>query len=135
MYSKPKQNQDEPFRIPENYRGNAFHEDSVTPSAPTEPLPMSELPITTLTADTIEDKAEAAPTNAPVSSTEESISVSKNHSPFSALLPPRLLGSHGGLLGEIGVEELLIIGILILLSQSETDDDILLLLMLLLFYK
>lgn len=133
MYSKPKPSQDTAFRIPENYSGNAFQGDSVSPSPPVV-LPTEEPTVTDI-AQTDPVPQEPLPAVALPEQEEELEPVMKKVSPFASLLPPRLIGSHGGLLGDIGVEELLIIGILILLSQSETDDDILLLLMLLLFYK
>ena len=123
MYTRQTPCEDGEIRIPENYRGNAFGGDSLTPIPPIE-QPM--------------EQTEEVQTLPAVSSPKEEITVAatpKKAFPFSSLLPPRCSENRGGLLGDIGVEELLIIGILILLSQSETDDDILLLLVLLLFYK
>ena len=133
MYSKPKLNQEEAFHIPENYSGNAFQDDSTTPSIPVERPAEKPAVILDGTAQSQDATDDALAVFSPNGGKAERIL--KKTSPFSSFLPPRLTGSHGGLLGDIGVEELLIIGILILLSQSETDDDILLLLMLLLFYK
>lgn len=131
MYTRPTPNGREELRIPENYSGNAFHGDTLTPvppvELPPEPTPPDE-----------EASVEAEPPLPAVLPAEEKpkeTPAMKKASPFSSLLPPKFAGGHGGLLGDIGVEELLIIGVLILLSQSETDDDILLLLVLLLFYK
>ena len=132
MYSKPKTNQESSFRIPENYSGNAFQGDTGIPSVPVDP-PLEPPSIPTEEKQPGEATAVAMAVLPPNKDNEEK-SFSRA-SPFSSLLPPRLTGSRGGLLGDIGVEELLIIGILILLSQSDADDDILLLLMLLLFYK
>lgn len=132
MYSKPKSNPEKEFRIPENYSGNAFQGDNPTPSAPIE-YPV-EAP-TTVTEEVSEESSQPVSLTVLPPNSQKSDEAFKKSSPFSSLLPPRFAGSRGGLLGDIGVEELLIIGILILLSQSETDDDILLLLMLLLFYK
>lgn len=132
MYSKPKTNQEASFRIPENYSGNAFQGDSSIPSLPVDsyPEPSEDLPEEEQTREATAVTMAVLPPN----KGNEEKSFSKA-SPFSSLLPPKVTGLRGGLLGDIGVEELLIIGILILLSQSEADDDILLLLMLLLFYK
>ena len=70
-----------------------------------------------------------------VSSSEEKSGTKQvQGSILTSLLPPKRSQSNG-LLSEIGLEELLIVGILILLSQNDADDDILWLLFLLLFYK
>ena len=127
MYSKPKPSQEEAFRIPDNYRGNAFTESSAVPQPPVDPV-LSRPP-----EETVESEREPTVTILPADTVREC--PPKKPSPMSAFLPPKLSSSHGGLLGDIGVEELLIVGILVLLSQSDADDDILLLLMLLLFYK
>ena len=127
MYTRNTPGDREEIRIPENYRGNAFHGDTAIPSPPIEPPP-PPVPLPNLEEDTAE------PIHLPTQAVEYSdVKPISKRSPFSPLLPPRL--SSGGLLGDIGIEELLIIGILVLLSQSETDDDILLLLLLLLFYR
>ena len=130
MYTRQSPQESSELRIPENYRGNAFHGDALTPSPPIEipQEPKFKEEITEVTADTL-------PAILPISEEKTAAPAFKKAAPFSSLLPPRLAGTRGGLLGDIGIEELLIIGILILLSQSETDDDILLLLVLLLFYK
>lgn len=130
MYIKPRLPQDESFRIPDNYSGNAFTGDSTVPSAPIEPMPL----LVPLEEASAQEKQEAPITVLPASR-DTNDNQTKKGSTLAALLPPKLSSPHGGLLGDVGVEELLIIGILILLSQSEADDDILLLLMLLLFYK
>ena len=135
MYTKAKPNGEEAYRIPENYRGNAFHNDTLTPQPPIH-----------IAEETTEDSLEAQETGIPeqaiLPAASASVTVSsrggsgpKHASPLSAFLPPRLCAEKSGILGDIGMEELLIIGILLLLSQSEADNDILLLLVLLLFYK
>ena len=136
MYSR-SQIPKEPYHIPENYRGNAFRGGSATPDIPvapeSPPEPLPEEP-------KVEPSDIGEPTAEPTAS-EQSVPVSlapKKASPslLSSLLPPKPKGLGGGsILGEIGTEELLIIGIILLLSQNESDDDILLLLLLLLFYK
>ena len=130
MYSKPPRRENEAIRIPENYSGSALYGDLFSPppfeGESAESPPKKEPPTPEdLSSESISG-AEATP--------PQSIPALK-HSPFASFLPPKIAGSKGGLLGDIGVEELLIIGVIILLSQSETDDDILLLLVLLLFYK
>lgn len=132
MYTRPTPNGREELRIPENYSGNAFHGDALTPAPPVELPPETEPPAAKETDTRAE---ETLPVVLPTREEPKETPVMKKASPFSSLLPPRLAGTRGGLLGDIGIEELLIIGVLILLSQSETDDDILLLLVLLLFYK
>ena len=137
MYTRPRTDGNDALRIPENYSGNAFHGDSLSPSPPIEP-PAEPTDAEVPAAEESEASAasEALPVAvSPTAEPHEDTPVLKKASPFSPLLPPRMLGGRGGLLGDIGIEELLIIGILILLSQSDTDDDILLLLVLLLFYK
>ncbi|MBE6662373.1 MAG: hypothetical protein E7606_03715 [Ruminococcaceae bacterium] len=134
----------EPYHIPENYRGNAFHGSSTTPEPPvvlppTQPEPI-DTPIATA-ADIPTPAPPTEPTDELHTSEPESRTVSatpKKASPslLSSLLPPKPKGlSGGGLLGDLGAEELLLLGVLLLLSQNESDDDILLLLLLLLFYK
>ena len=128
MYTRSTPGGQDELRIPENYRGNAFHGDANIPTPPIEP----SFPPAPVSDGVEENTAVLQPTVLSSDLEKPSKQVLKK-SPFSPLLPPRMSG--GGLLGDIGIEELLIIGVLILLSQSETDDDILLLLVLLLFYK
>lgn len=132
MYTKSNHREDHTLRIPENYSGNAFHGDASVPSPPIAPIPESP---TLPEEESTDIKAHTVPAILPAEQENGEIPTMKRSAPFSSLLPPRLAGGRGGILGEIGIEELLIIGVLILLSQSETDDDILLLLVLLLFYK
>ena len=131
MYTRSTPSGNDELRIPENYSGNAFHGDTMMPAPPVDPPSESLMPPI---EESVAVKEEALPAVVAADPPKD-VPVMKRTSPFSSLLPPRLLGSGGGLLGDIGIEELLIIGVLILLSQSETDDDILLLLVLLLFYK
>ncbi len=118
MYTRSRyEGRDEPYRIPENYRGNAFRQENdssvsepnMTPPPPAEPLPIPEKPV--------EETGE------------------KQGSPLLSLLPPKPQGLRRGLLSDLGSEELLLLGVFLLLSQNQADDDILLLLLLLLFYK
>lgn len=131
MYSRSHfSDRQEPYRIPENYHGNAFHAGSITPEAPPLPPPIDETPAS-------EPVLEAATPNtgAPESDTPPSAPPKTSPSFLSSLLPPKPRGIHGGILGDIGAEDLLILGVLLLLSQNDSDDDIVLLLLLLLFYK
>ncbi len=105
MYSRSSRASGD-YRIPDNYHGNAFP--PIAPEETQTPEPPPAEP---------EKEPEAKPAVL-----------------LSSLLPPKPSGL-GGILGNIGTEELLILGIILLLSGSETDDDILLLLILLLFYK
>ncbi|MBO5305939.1 MAG: hypothetical protein J6B12_04165 [Clostridia bacterium] len=136
MYSRshvPK----EPYRIPENYHGNAFHSGSTTPDTPIAP----PVPLPFLGEEELAPKSKKQEESVSKETESETIAVStptKKEPPslLSALLPPRPNATHGGgILGDVGTEELLIIGIILLLSQNQSDDDILLLLLLLLFYK
>ena len=121
MYSKSNYRDNNDIIIPDNYRGNAFSGGLI----PEEP-PIIELPPP-------EDSTEPAAVKE--STKEEVIPVQSEHNSFlSSLMPPKV-SNPSGILSNIGLEELLIVGVLILLSQSDTDDDILLLLFLLLFYK
>ena len=133
MYVRPRaEGEGEGIRIPDNYSGNAFHGDSLTPAPPVEPITEDTAPTEQGGPD---EPPRAVPEVLPEKEIKEHVPVMKKSSPFSSLLPPKIPGTREGLLGDVGIEELVIIGILILLSQSETDDDILLLLVLLLFYK
>lgn len=127
MYSKSQSNNDTPFRIPDNYRGNAFQSEDLRDP----PIPMTDVSEEQNTPVSVE-KEDAAPSSP---SAVEAIRKAPPPSPLASLLPPRPTLAHGGLLGDIGLEELLILGILLLLSQGESDNDVPLLLMLLLFYK
>ncbi|MBO4979989.1 MAG: hypothetical protein J6D16_06240 [Clostridia bacterium] len=115
MYFRSEsQDREVPYRIPENYSGHAFPDADAAPEAPLidEPPPEQTEP----------PQAERqTPQGRPAVPTF-----------LSSLLPPK---PRGGLLGDIGTEELLILGILLLLSQNQSDDDIILLLLLLLLYK
>ena len=130
MYSRSS---NEPYRIPDNYRGNAFPSGDDQPKAPILPHETD-----TVSSPPIQEEQTDAPL--PEKEADQSCMAPKKSPPslLSTLLPPKpkgLLGGKGGILGDIGTEELLIIGIILLLSQNDSDDDILLLLLLLLFYK
>lgn len=120
---------DEPYRIPENYSGNAFApppdaEEPQTPPKPPTPSPDADEPQalpTTVASD------EAPPKKAPPSLALPSF--------LSAWLPPKPRAFGGGSPTGIDTEELLLLGVILLLSQNNADDDIVLLLLLLLLYK
>lgn len=122
MYSKPNYREKNDIIIPENYSGNAFSGGLI------QEEPISEAHLT-------EEPTEAEAETLKAVEKNEIITVKPEHSSFlSSLIPPKV-SKPSGILSGIGLEELLIIGVLILLTQSDTDDDILLLLFLLLFYK
>ena len=122
MYSKSNYRERSDIVIPENYSGNAFFGGHIGDVDETPTKEAEEV-----TASVNEEKAVA------VSEPEQSAHKAPQSSFLASLMPPRV--SHSSGLFNIGLEELLIIGVLILLSQSDSDDDILLLLFLLLFYK
>ena len=134
MYSRSSfQDPNEPYRIPDNYHGNAFHSPNDQSNAPA-------FPQKTDAACPMVAGEEQAVSHSPEKECDQSTAAQKKMPPslLSALLPPKpkgLLGGAGGILGDIGTEELLILGIILLLSQNNSDDDILLLLLLLLLYK
>lgn len=104
------------MNIPSNYSGNAFRQDT-----PTEEI---EAP---------EEVGEIdAPQNIQPLPSDETLPAYKAESSDTAAGIGRLLGRGGG---GIGLEELLIIGIVILLSQGEVKDDLAFLLLLLLFIQ
>ena len=119
------QGQEEAYRIPENYNGNAFPERDAEP----------EEPITLSAIDTppLPDPPSEPPTKEPLPKKESRPTAVPSF--LSALLPPKPHGTRGGFLGDISTEDLLILGLLLLLSTADSDDDIVLLLLLLLFYK
>lgn len=108
MYTKATPQEHRRIIIPDNYRGNAFNEEKS------------------------ESKIDDAP---PVIEVKEE---EKKQSPqipsiLSSILPPRKAKSHG-IFQNVGIEELLIIGTMIVLLINDSDEDIILLLLLLLFY-
>lgn len=127
MYMKSQGTANNTYRVPENYNGNAFHGDSEIPSPPVI------IPIET-NEDTPSVSQEEPAVPVSFSPSMHEPQRNEKHTHLTPFLPPRI-GGRGGLLGDVGVEELLIIGLLFLLSQSDSDQDILLLLLLLLFYK
>lgn len=113
MYARQTPRQ---FEIPRNYSGSAFSPQS----APPPPPPEEE------TAEVIAPMEEAPPLEP-----KKEAEIPTGASPRSGLF--RLFGRGRG--GEIGGEELLLIGLCLLLSQSEAKDDLLILLLLLLLIQ
>ena len=121
MYTKSNHRDNGEIIIPDNYRGNVLFNDIAPATVPLGAVISQETP--------------AAPTVEIETSPEEKNGTKQvQGSILTSLLPPKRSQSNG-LLSEIGLEEILIVGILILLSQNDADDDILWLLFLLLFYK
>ena len=119
MYTKANFRTNDEIIIPENYSGNAFGEKIIQqPMRDTSDIHMEDENIST--KEVVSD----------VRSKDQQ----HQNSFLTPFLPPKI-SRPTGLFNNIGLEELLIIGVLILLSQSDSDDDILLLLFLLLFYK
>lgn len=123
MYAKPSFRSSEDVNIPENYRGNAFREIAREEQQPEK-----------------EESVEVADAAKSVSDIQGEVSLEtprkpQHQSPLLAAIMPPKVSRQNGLLSNVGIEELLIFGILLLLSQGDADDDILLLLFLLLFYK
>ena len=114
---------------------------TATPFIAAVPPPIHRLHLPFLGEEELAPKSKKQEESVSKETESETIAVStptKKEPPslLSALLPPRPNATHGGgILGDVGTEELLIIGIILLLSQNQSDDDILLLLLLLLFYK
>ena len=122
MYTKSTHRDKSDIIIPENYSGNAFSPGRIVAEEVAKP-----------SDGEIEEQQSAEKQDVP-QETEAVAAKPQQSSLLSSLMPPKMSYS-GGILSNIGLEELLLVGILILLSQSDTDDDIILLLFLLLFYK
>ena len=121
MYTKSNYRNNDDIIIPENYRGNAFSD------VMTEEISSQE-EYEEATEKTHEETAVVLQKKEPAEEKPH------QNSFLASFLPPKV-SKPSGILNNVGLEELLIIGVLILLSQSDSDDDILLLLFLLLFYK
>ena len=113
-----------PIQLPSNYSGNAFSTEPPDLNEPSE-------------EDSIQDTEKVTKTN-------ESQSATIHNSEEPALPTGKLFSSPGFRLDlgrlfrsdrgtGIGMEDLLLIGLVLLISQGETKDDLLLLLLLLLF--
>lgn len=135
MYSRYHGSSDPSVKIPENYRGWAFSENH--PSAVRHFIPPDsgrKMEIAKPTAERYEAKPEIDPSdNAPQTialpvSAQEVDSTAKIAPDESARAQAPL-----PFLQEIGFEELLLLGLIVLLSQSEKGNDVVLWLILLLF--
>ena len=122
MYAKSGFRSNEEVNIPENYRGNAFREISADEAQKEDGA-----------IEVVEEKDRE--TEKQVDLPIEPQKKLQHQSPLLAAIMPPKVSKPNGLLSNVGLEELLIFGILLLLSQGDSDDDILLLLFLLLFYK
>ena len=134
------QNSGRNLNVPDNYSGNAFREgffaedeigDGDIQKAP-------ELEKDDNSSGTNDSEDVPASSHKSVTHERDQISPRKDSplsSLISALAPPKIHHDKGGFLGDLGFEELLIIGLALLLAQSDSDDDILILLLILLFYK
>lgn len=106
-------------RLPEHYSGVAF-----SPPAPVSaPIPATEEP--PYCAEGLPLPTPALPVTPP--------SAEEKSSPPPTADPPAKTGE--GILGAIGREELLLLGIIFILAQRHEDDDTILLLLLLLLRK
>ena len=121
MYTKSNFRNNDGIIIPENYSGNAFTE-------------MKNEEPSTAVEEKVEEQIPVEETAVVLQSPEPAEEKPRQSSFLASLMPPKV-SKPSGILNNVGLEELLIVGVLILLSQSDTDDDILLLLFLLLFYK
>ena len=119
MYSRyPNYRFSGAMRVPDNYSGNAFNASESSSINEERELPREEAP-------PIESVAEQP-------SEPETVEASK---PIDKKfrLPAFNLDIGRLFSGKFGIEELLIIGLILLISKNDTDDDIILLLALLLF--
>ena len=124
MYSKANFRTNEEIIIPENYKGNAFF------GRPLETPDEENSLVEAIAEENTEQNAVALNTIDEPKPHQDK----KTNSLLAPFIPPKV-SNPSGFLNNVGLEELLILGVLILLSQSDADDDILLLLFLLLFYK
>ena len=114
-----------PIQLPSNYSGNAFS------TEPQEPIESSEESDALPHAGETEEPKDKADTT---EKGESSLSTGKLFpSPGFRLDLGRLFRSDRG--AGLGMEDLLLIGLVLLISQGETKDDLLLLLLLLLFIQ
>ena len=121
------------FAVPENYSGSAFRGDIATDLKPE--LKETEDSFAENEAESVEQSFDDEPVQEPESvdtmaKQESPLHISKK--PFASRLG---FGFNVGKLfgGSFGIEELLLIGLILLISQSENNEDIIALLVLLLF--
>ncbi len=117
------------FELPKNYSGNAFAKDSDLRVAP-----MVDEPEYEEVNDEMENFANEAREEAGANSIPTSVSVGNDR---KSVHKPTGFGFDLGRLfgGQMGFEELLIIGLILLMAQNEGNDDVIVLLILLLFIK
>ena len=116
-----------PIQLPSNYSGNAF------PTEPPEPIEPTEEELS-LPDVAEESKEKPIPEATDTQKEEKPLPTGKLFpSPGFRLDLGRLFRSDRG--AGIGMEDLLLIGLILLISQGETKDDLLLLLLLLLFIQ
>ena len=116
-----------PIQLPSNYSGNAF---SPEPREPIEPIEEIS-PITHVTEGRNEENLKD--TSHPQKENDSLPTQKLFTAPGFRLDLGRLFRSDTG--AGIGMEDLLLIGLILLVSQGETKDDLLLLLLLLLFIQ
>lgn len=108
------------IRIPSNYSGNAFRETNGTPP----PVPAEDA-----AEESFDENTDATEASAP----------RREEGTDRAQALPVFNSGVGGLFkkggGGIGLEELLILGLILLISQNDTKDDLAFLLMILLFIQ
>lgn len=116
------------FVLPENYAGNAFRESTVEESGNKgdDAMQKSEDAL-----ETFEELGESIDEN----EAQECIAKPQEKGECKRLTHPHPFSFKVGRIfgGGIGVEELLIIGLILLIAQSENNEDIIVLLALLLF--
>ena len=116
------------FVLPENYAGNAFRESTIEDVGNRREGVLRELEDA---KERIDEPIEASNEN----EVQECLAKPQEKSECKRLPRPHPFSFKvGGLFGGgIGVEELLIIGLILLIAQSENNEDIIVLLALLLF--
>lgn len=138
MYARqpPERKYPRSVRVPHNYSGNAFRREKDTPfAAPAEQAePVSEEPseLSFSLPPNTEDRAGSEQSEGSEAPTDTSAGKLFSAPGFQLDLG-RLFGKEHG--RGIGLEELLLLGLILLVSQSDTKDDLALLLLLLLFIQ
>ena len=122
MYTRsPTSDRSRDLHIPRNYSGNAF--------APPQAPPQEEIEEVMGVEETTIPADAPSPPSAEESSPEQA-------APAAKLFPSLGISSRiSRLFGNLGTEELLILGVILLLAGNEGIDDLLLLLILLLFIR
>ena len=119
------------MRVPENYAGNAFRAYEPSPPRPVSfPIPPQEEAPPPIEEITPPPTADNAPQEADGAAEAPHTPVSASPSPLGLRLPFQGLFRSSGL--HIGIEELLLIGLILMISQEGKNDDLIWLLILLL---